>query len=74
MQVFDIETKIASGQVEELIEQAKSELQLIPQYADWKVSFSFFYRRSHCFFFRSVLLAVLVFYSVTPPLLYLGLN
>jgi hypothetical protein len=36
-QVDDIETKIACGQVEELIEQAKVELRLIPKYASWKV-------------------------------------
>jgi len=32
----EIEARIGRGQVEELIEQAKSELQLIPSYASWK--------------------------------------
>ncbi len=36
-QIDDIEGKIACGQVEELIEQAKVELRLIPKYASWKV-------------------------------------
>ena len=33
----EIEARIGRGQVEELIEQAKSELQLIPAYASWKL-------------------------------------
>lgn len=32
----EIEARIGRGQVEELIEQAKSELRLIPSYASWK--------------------------------------
>ena len=32
-----IETEIGCGQVEELIEQAKSELELIPMYASWRL-------------------------------------
>jgi hypothetical protein len=38
LQVAEIEARIANGQAEELIEQAKSELKLIPQYASWRVS------------------------------------
>jgi len=33
----EIEARIGRGQVEELIEQAKAELQLIPAYAQWKL-------------------------------------
>ena len=35
-QVGAIETEIACGQVEQLIQQAEGELELIPQYASWK--------------------------------------
>ena len=35
-QVGAIETEIACGQVEQLIQQAESELELIPAYASWK--------------------------------------
>lgn len=36
-QVPDIEFKIGLGQVEELIDQAKNELQLIPKFAgEWR--------------------------------------
>lgn len=34
--VYDIERDIGCGQVEELIEEAKGELILIPEYASWK--------------------------------------
>jgi hypothetical protein len=37
LQVADIERIIGCGQVEELIDQAKGELILIPEYASWKV-------------------------------------
>lgn len=37
VQVEAIEKTISGGQVEELIEQAKSELQLIPAYASWRL-------------------------------------
>lgn len=37
MQVAEIERTIGVGQVEELIEHAKSELRLIPEYASWKL-------------------------------------
>jgi hypothetical protein len=36
-QVGDIERIIGCGQVEQLIDQAKGELILIPEYASWKV-------------------------------------
>lgn len=36
LQVPSIERELASGQVEELIEEAKGELILIPEYASWK--------------------------------------
>jgi len=36
-QIYEIEKEIACGQVEELIEMAKSELELIPLYASWKM-------------------------------------
>ena len=36
-QIAAIEQEIGCGQVEELIEQAKSELQLIPLYASWRL-------------------------------------
>ena len=35
-QIAEIESAIGSGQVEQLIEQAKGELILIPEYASWK--------------------------------------
>jgi NADH dehydrogenase (ubiquinone) 1 alpha subcomplex subunit 5 len=35
--VAEIEAKIGRGQVEELVAQAKSELQLIPEYAQWRL-------------------------------------
>ena len=34
--VADIETKIGSGQIEELVAQAKDELNLIPHMVSWK--------------------------------------
>ena len=34
--IRDIEAEVGAGQVEELIEQAKDELRLIPDYAEWK--------------------------------------
>lgn len=37
MQIGEIERVIGCGQVEQLIEQAKGELILIPEYAGWKV-------------------------------------
>ena len=36
LQIFEIEQEINAGQIEQLIEQAKSELRLIPLYASWK--------------------------------------
>jgi hypothetical protein len=36
VQVEQIEQEIGCGQVEELIEEAKGELVLIPEYASWK--------------------------------------
>ncbi len=36
-QVAEIERVIGCGQVEQLIEQAKGELVLIPEYASWKM-------------------------------------
>ena len=36
-QITTIETEISFGQVEQLIEAAKSELELIPMYASWKM-------------------------------------
>ena len=35
--VAEIEARIGRGQVEELVAQAKSELQLIPEYANWRL-------------------------------------
>ena len=35
-EVADIESKIASGQIEELVIQAKDELSIIPKMAEWK--------------------------------------
>jgi hypothetical protein len=35
-QIAAIETEINAGQVEQLIEQAKSDLELIPQFASWR--------------------------------------
>tara|TARA_B100001121_G_C18273237_1_gene427218 strand:+ start:101 stop:448 length:348 start_codon:yes stop_codon:yes gene_type:complete len=34
--VAELETKIGEGQLEELIEEAKDELELIPKMAEWK--------------------------------------
>lgn len=36
LQIAEIERVIGCGQVEQLIEQAKGELVLIPEYASWK--------------------------------------
>lgn len=36
IQVWEIEKELGLGQVEELIEEAKGELVLIPEYASWK--------------------------------------
>lgn len=36
VQIWEIEKELALGQVEELIEEAKGELVLIPEYASWK--------------------------------------
>ena len=37
MQIVEIEAAIGCGQIEELVEQAKGELILIPEYASWCV-------------------------------------